>query len=163
MSSQPCSAAPSPGSFSAQGVDRSRSLLPGTPAPLATMPRPGRTCALAAGGCSPHTAEEAHGFLEPVPSPAFPFSLLSLCLSPCCTQAGGREGHPVGPQVGGGQWAGWVWLSRGLWTRQRAERGNSGRHRFSGKVVGSTGIPDGGTIALLLGLGWGLLDRVLGR
>ena len=29
--------------------------------------------------------------------------------------------------------------------------------------MGSAGIPDGGTIALLLGLEWGLLDQVLGR
>lgn len=41
VSSQPCSARPSL-SFSAQGVDRSRGLLPGTPAPLATMPPPGK-------------------------------------------------------------------------------------------------------------------------
>ena len=44
------------------------------------------------------------------------------------------------------------------------ERGDEWEeHRFSGAVVGSAGIPDGGTIVLLLGLEWGLLDQVLRR
>ena len=116
--------------------------------------------------CSPHTAEEARGFLEPHPiSSLFLSSLLSLCLSPCCTQAGGKEGHPVGPTGGrGGSGQAGSGLSGGLWTRQRAGKGDEWEeHRFSGGVVGSAGIPDGGTIVLLLGLEWGLLDQVLGR
>ena len=114
---EPGSAHPSPGSSSAPGVDGSRSLLPGTPAPLAPMPPAGKdTCTGHRPRCSPHTVEEARGFLEPRPiSSLFPFSLLSLCLSPCCTQAGGREGHPVSPIGGrGGSGQAGSGLSRGL-------------------------------------------------